>query len=182
MSTRRSPSRTTTLTPPSPAGLRVEPERRVRAAMKPMGRPKIRRLWATVGLLDFVRHFEPGPVFAGEEAVCLRLAREGLRLPVEPEAVPYPIRDVGGVGQGGGDMAILDVTVELLVVSRPHGVDEVPVVRGLDAGRRQGVAAAPPAGRGRARRARPLFLASAQIALPVPAVAVAEDPALGPLE
>src|SRR5260370_36688664 len=79
-------------------------------------------------------------------------------------------------------MALLDVAVELLVVPRAHGVDEAPVVRGLDTGWRQGVAAALPAGGCRATRARPLFLASAQIALPVPAVAVAEEPAFRPAE
>src|SRR5687767_6321786 len=84
--------------------------------------------------LDLGGNDEGRAVFAREELIRLSVADEGLGLAVEDERASHAIGDVGQVRQRRREVSVRDLAVELLRVTRPQGIDEVLVVRRLDAG------------------------------------------------
>src|SRR5438445_12440563 len=88
-----------------------------------------------------VRDLESLPVLARQQRVRLLVVLEGLRLAVEHERVPGEIRDVREVRERRGEMSLHDLAREDLRIVRPDRIDEVLVVRELDAGQDVRIAA-----------------------------------------
>src|SRR5262245_46590353 len=82
------------------------------------------------GCLDLLGHDERRAVRPGQELVRLRIVHELLGGAVEGELAAHAVRDVAEVGEGRGQVALLDVAGEHLAVAGPDRVDPVLVVRG----------------------------------------------------